>query len=73
MRQFTGELFEMDEIDKKILSAGIGVDNSALKNDWDSPVNKALMKAKLILPEDSYMATGVILARNVEFQGFSAD
>ena len=70
MWQFTGELFEMDEIDKQILSAGIGVDNSALKKDWDSLVNKTLKKAKLNRPEDAYMATGGKKGLHTEHLGF---
>jgi len=70
MWQFTGELFEMDEIDKQILSAGIGVDNTALKNDWDSLVNKTLKKAKLNRPEDTYMATGGKKGLHTEHLGF---
>ena len=70
MWRFTGELFEMDEIDKKILSAGIGVDNSALKNDWDSLINKTLSKAKLKCPEDAYMATGGKKGLHTENLGF---
>jgi ring-1,2-phenylacetyl-CoA epoxidase subunit PaaC len=70
MWQFTGELFEMDEIDKQILSAGIGVDNTALKNNWYSLVNKTLKKAKLNRPEDAYMATGGKKGLHTEHLGF---
>jgi ring-1,2-phenylacetyl-CoA epoxidase subunit PaaC len=70
MWQFTGELFEMDEIDKQIFSTGIGVDNTELKNDWDSIVNSTLSKAKLNRPEDSYMATGGKKGLHTEHLGF---
>ena len=70
MWQFTGELFEMDEIDKQILNVGIGVDNTALKHDWDSLVNKTLSKAKLNRPEDAYMATGGKKGLHTEHLGF---
>ena len=32
---FTGNLFEMDVLDSEMASAGIGVDNIALKSDWE--------------------------------------
>ncbi len=56
--QFTGELFEMDEIDIELLNKNIAIDNRRLKNEWDKIVNDIFLKAKLIRPENSYMATG---------------
>jgi len=56
--QFTGEFFEMDEVDEKMLKKGIGVDNKRLKSEWDKIVNDTIDKAKLKKPEDGYMATG---------------
>ncbi len=55
---FTGNLFEMDVLDSEMASAGIGVDNIALKSDWDKKVNEILEKAKLSRPKDAYMQTG---------------
>lgn len=55
---FTENLFEMDSLDSEMVSAGIGVDNAALKSDWDEKVNEILEKAKLTRPEDGYMQTG---------------
>ncbi|MEE2700495.1 MAG: 1,2-phenylacetyl-CoA epoxidase subunit PaaC [Bacteroidota bacterium] len=68
--QFIGELFEMDEIDTKLLNAGIGVDNTALKSGWDDIVNNTLKKAKLSRPEDGYMATGGKKGMHTEYLGF---
>ena len=68
--QFTGELFEMDQIDKELLSAGIAVDNTSLKSEWDNIVNKTLKKAKLSRPEDGYMATGGKKGMHTEYLGF---
>lgn len=55
---FTGELFEMDEVDNLLLSAGISVDALALKNQWLNYLKSVLNEATLILPQDSYMQTG---------------
>ena len=68
--QFTGELFEMDQIDNELLSAGIAVDNTSLKSEWDNIVNKTLKKAKLSRPEDGYMATGGKKGMHTEYLGF---
>lgn len=68
--QFTNELFEMDEIDKKLLTNGIGVNNTELKNQWDEIVNNTLKEAKLTRPEDGYMATGGKRGMHTEYLGF---
>ena len=56
--QFTGEFFEMDEIDQKIYKEGIGVNNSSLKSEWDKIVNTTLKQSNLKRPEDGYMQSG---------------
>jgi len=56
--KYTGELFEMDELDNKMLKNQIGVNNKELKKQWDIIVNETLEKAKLNRPEDSFMMTG---------------
>ena len=67
---YTGELFEMDNLDAELLNSGISVDNSALKSEWDRMVNKTLVKAKLTRPEDAYMATGGKKGLHTEYLGF---
>ena len=67
---YTGELFEMDNLDTELLNSGIAVDNSALKTEWDRMVNKTLVKAKLTRPEDAYMATGGKKGLHTEYLGF---
>ena len=56
--KYTGEFFEMDELDKKMLKEKIGVNNKNLKKEWDKLVDETLIKAKLKRPEDGYMMTG---------------
>lgn len=56
--KYTGEFFEMDELDKKMLKEKIGVNNKNLKKDWDKLVDETLNMAKLKRPEDGYMMTG---------------
>ena len=68
--QYTGELFEMDEIDTKLLNTKIGVDNKALKSEWNKIVNTTLKEAKLKRPEDGYMATGGKKGMHTESLGF---
>ena len=68
--QYTGELFEMDEIDHEMLDQGIGVDNSKLKKAWDEIIDSTLKKAKLNRPEDGYMASGSKKGIHTEHLGF---
>jgi ring-1,2-phenylacetyl-CoA epoxidase subunit PaaC len=67
---YTGELFEMDNLDTELLNNGIAVDNSALKSEWDRMVNITLVKAKLTRPEDAYMATGGKKGLHTEYLGY---
>ena len=67
---YTGELFEMDNLDVELLNSGVAVDNSALKSEWDKMVNNTLAKAKLTRPEDAYMATGGKKGLHTEYLGF---
>jgi ring-1,2-phenylacetyl-CoA epoxidase subunit PaaC len=55
---FTNELFEMNEIDNKMLEQKIGVDCSKLKIEWDKIINEVLSEATLNRPEDANMPTG---------------
>ena len=68
--QFTAELFEMDEVDTELLNTRIGVDNAALKLEWDEIINNTLKKAKLNRPEDGYMASGGKKGMHTEYLGF---
>jgi ring-1,2-phenylacetyl-CoA epoxidase subunit PaaC len=56
--KYTGEFFEMDELDEKMLKEKIGVNNKNLKKNWNKLVDETLNKAKLKKPEDGYMMTG---------------
>jgi ring-1,2-phenylacetyl-CoA epoxidase subunit PaaC len=68
--QYTGELFEMDEIDNEMLKHNIGVDNAKLRIKWDEIINNTLKKAKLNRPKEGYMATGSRKGIHTEYLGF---
>jgi ring-1,2-phenylacetyl-CoA epoxidase subunit PaaC len=67
--KYTGEFFEMDELDNKMLEKNIGVDNINLKVKWDIIINKTLNQAKLSRPEDCYMMSGSKKGLHTEFLG----
>ena len=56
--RFTGEFFEMDDVDIDMSDKGIGVDNASLKSKWDILVDEAFIQAKIIRPKDEKMQTG---------------
>jgi ring-1,2-phenylacetyl-CoA epoxidase subunit PaaC len=66
---FTAELFEMDEIDRSMCEAGIGVDKSALKTGFDRRIDNVLGQAGLRRPEDGWMQQGGRHGRHSEHLG----
>ncbi len=68
--RFTGELFEMDEVDEILIREKIAVDLSALKSQWLQKVKEVFTEATLEMPEEAYMQTGSRLGRHTEHLGF---
>lgn len=55
---FTGELFEVDDIDRAIIAAGIGADASRLRGAWSATIDEVLAEATLQRPADGWMVSG---------------
>ena len=55
---YTGELFEMDEVDLHLIEKGIVPDLTLIKTKWEIKVSEILAKAKLIQPESGWMQSG---------------
>ncbi|MBO0766896.1 MAG: phenylacetate-CoA oxygenase subunit PaaC [Hyphomicrobiaceae bacterium] len=55
---FTGELFEVDDVERAMIAAGIGTDASKLWPDWSDTVGEVLAKATLRRPADGWMISG---------------
>ena len=66
---FTGELFVMDNIDRKMIGAGIGVDLDAVKARWNGHVEEVLREATLERPADGWMQSGGKTGRHTEHMG----
>lgn len=64
--RFTGELFEHDEVDDELTSAGVAADPDALRTIWSSTVSQALGEATLDLPPDGVMQSGGRSGRHSE-------
>lgn len=67
---YTGELFEMDETDRRLLEAGVAVDLQALKGPWRAALDEVLTEARLELPSDeAWMHSGGRHGRHSEHLG----
>lgn len=56
--RYTGEYFEMNEIDEVLLKDKIAVDLNGIKDTYCKHVADVLSKAKLTIPLNEYMQTG---------------
>lgn len=56
--EYTGELFEMNEVDEVLLKEGIAVDLNNLKPRWEKEISELLKKAHVKIPEATFMQKG---------------
>jgi ring-1,2-phenylacetyl-CoA epoxidase subunit PaaC len=66
---YTGELFEMNEVDNVLIKEGIAVDLNIIKPQWYNHVKNVLVEATLDIPEDGYMQTGGRNGIHTEYLG----
>jgi ring-1,2-phenylacetyl-CoA epoxidase subunit PaaC len=55
---FTGELFEVDAVDRATIEAGIATDASKLLPAWNATIGDVLAQATLQRPADGWMISG---------------
>lgn len=55
---WTGELFEMDDVENSLLQEGIAVDLIPIKALWENYIKQVLVEATLAMPDGEYMQTG---------------
>ena len=56
---YTGEMFDMDEVDEVLMKEGIAPDLKPLKEQWQKRVKEVLAEATLKMPEpDAWMQSG---------------
>ncbi|MFO0356209.1 MAG: 1,2-phenylacetyl-CoA epoxidase subunit PaaC [Sphingobacteriaceae bacterium] len=55
---YTGELFEMDEVENILMKEGIAIDLVPIKSQWQNKIQTVLAEATLSVPEDGYMQSG---------------
>lgn len=55
---YTGDMFEMNEVDELLIKEGISFNLNDIKVKWEDTINEILTRAKLQKPEDEYMHSG---------------
>jgi len=68
--QYTGELFEMNEVDEILIKEGIAVDLNLIKTKWEKHMSDLLAKCTLVQPENVHMQTGSRNAIHTEHLAF---
>lgn len=67
---YTGEMFEQDDLEQKLVEVGIAVKSAELKLDWKKMVFGVISQATLKLPDDEiYMMSGGRQGRHSEHLG----
>ena len=67
---FTGELFEMNEVDEVLLKDGLAVDLSRLKAVWEKEIGDLLNESHVQIPESTYIQTGSRKGLHSEHLGY---
>jgi ring-1,2-phenylacetyl-CoA epoxidase subunit PaaC len=67
--RFTGELFEVDDVERDLVTEGIATDRRALREPWRAEVARVLQAATLAMPDDGFMQRGGREGRHTEHLG----
>ncbi len=67
--RFTGEMFQADEIDERLIVARIAADVREIEPEWNAVVSDVLRRATLTMPEGIHMMEGGRRGRHTEYLG----
>jgi ring-1,2-phenylacetyl-CoA epoxidase subunit PaaC len=67
---YTGDMFDMDELEKSLAEKSIAVDRKKLKSSWDKKVKEVFSEATLTVPQDVFMMSGSSEGKHTEHLGF---
>jgi len=67
--RFTGEMFAADNLDDRLLAAGIAPDLKAIEPHWRAIVSDVVERATLTIPSDTFMLSGGRRGRHTEYLG----
>lgn len=66
---YTGDMFDMDEVDAALIKEGIAVDLSAIRSSWEKKVKEIFTDATLSIPENAFMIRGSREGKHTEYLG----
>lgn len=55
---YTHEMFDVDDLERQLIDAGVAVDSASLRPQWLEKVSAILTEATLTVPEDSWVVRG---------------
>ncbi|MGH9421429.1 MAG: 1,2-phenylacetyl-CoA epoxidase subunit PaaC, partial [Thermoanaerobaculia bacterium] len=67
--RFTGEMFEIDGIDRQMIAQGVGADLEAIEPKWKAVVTDVFTRATLTIPAGPPAMTGGRKGRHTEHLG----
>ena len=67
---YVGEMFEVDQVERALIEAGVAVDPASVRATWDKTIDDVLAEATLTRPQDGYMQSGGRVGRHSEHLGF---
>lgn len=67
---YVGEMFEVDQVERALIEAGVAVDPVSLRATWDKTIDDVLAEATLTRPQDGYMQSGGRVGRHSEHLGY---
>jgi len=67
---YVGEMFEIDQIERALIEAGVAVDPASVRATWDKTIDDVLAEATLTRPQDGYMQSGGRVGRHSEHLGY---
>jgi len=67
---YTGEMFEMDEIDDISVEAGVGVNKKLIHDSWLTDVTEILRRATITIPQETYFHSGGRKGVHTEHVGY---
>ncbi len=70
MWPYVGEMFEVDQVERALIEAGVAVDPASVRATWDKTIDDALAEATLARPQDGFMQSGGRVGRHSEHLGF---
>jgi ring-1,2-phenylacetyl-CoA epoxidase subunit PaaC len=67
--RFTGEMFQSDEVERRLANEGVAVVSDSLFAEWKSTVDDVLDRATLKIPDNQFMMRGGRMGRHTEHLG----